>query len=151
MPVRGEKLIIDITYYFSHLYAYFSKHTLQIISVQPQILPLDFGEESFNFGDPVSLKCSLHKGDLPVNLSWLHNNVSIGYNDGIIISKVGTRTSVVTIDAVIDEHRGVYTCIAENKAGVARAYAQLNVNGISDKYYIFCYFNPFCYLYHWNI
>lgn len=105
---------------------------LLTISVPPQILPLDFGEASFNSGDPVSLTCSLHKGDLPVNLSWLHNNISIGYNDGIIISKVGTRTSVVTIDSVNDEHRGMYTCIAENKAGLARASTKLNVNGTSN-------------------
>lgn len=67
-----------------------------------------------------------------MNLSWLQNNISIGYNNGIIISKVGTRTSVVTIDAVNDEHRGLYTCTVENKAGVARASAKLNVNGTSN-------------------
>lgn len=99
------------------------------ILVQPQILPLDFGEQSFNFGDPISLTCSLHKGDLPINLSWLHNNVSIGYIDGILISKVGHRNSMITIDSVTDRHAGTYTCIAENKAGVASSSAVLNVNG----------------------
>lgn len=93
-------------------------------------MPLDFGEESFNFGDPISLTCSLHKGDLPINLSWLHNNVSIGYVDGILISKVGHRNSMITIDSVTEKHAGIYTCIAENKAGVARSSTVLNVNGI---------------------
>lgn len=94
-------------------------------------MPLDFGEESFNFGDPISLTCSIHKGDLPINLSWLHNNISIGYNGGILISKVGQRNSMITIDAVNDEHRGTYTCIAVNKAGVASSSAKLNINGTS--------------------
>lgn len=99
--------------------------------VHPQLLPLDFGEESFNAGDPVSLTCSLHKGDLPINLSWLHNNISIGYKEGIIISKVGQRNSMMTIDSVSYEHGGIYTCIAENKAGIATSSAKLNVNGKS--------------------
>lgn len=99
------------------------------VTVQPQILPLDFGEESFNFGDPVTLTCSIHKGDLPINLSWLHNNISIGYNDGILVSKIGQRNSVITIEAVNDDHRGIYTCVAVNKAGFASSSAKLNVNG----------------------
>lgn len=100
-------------------------------------MPLDFGEDSFNFGDPISLSCSLHKGDLPINLSWLHNNVSIGYIDGVQISKVGTRNSMITIDSVTDKHSGTYTCIAENKAGVAKLSTKLNVNGIFDNNYDF--------------
>lgn len=80
----------------------------------------------------MSLTCSLHKGDLPVKLSWFHNNVSIEYKEGVVVSKVGQRTSVMTIDFVTHEHRGIYTCIAENKAGLARSSANLNVNGIID-------------------
>lgn len=109
-----------------------------IFSVQPQILPLDFGDESFNYGDPVSLTCSLHKGDLPINLSWLHNNISIGYNDRILVSKVGQRNSMITIDSVNDVHRGSYTCIAENIAGIARSSAALNVNGILNAFLSVC-------------
>lgn len=50
--------------------------------------------------------------------------------DGIIISKVGQKNSMLTIDAVTEQHDGTYTCFAENKAGVAKSSAQLNVNGI---------------------
>lgn len=103
---------------------------LLIILVTPQIIALAFGDETFNFGDSTSLTCSVHKGDLPINLSWLHENVSIGYMEGIMVSKVGQKNSMLTIDSITEQHAGKYTCISENKAGVARSSAQLNVNGI---------------------
>lgn len=98
--------------------------------VIPQITTFDFGEESINFGDSASLTCSVHKGDLPINFSWLHNNISIGYLDGIVVSKVGKKSIFLNIDSVTDKHSGTYTCIAENKAGVASHSAILNVIGI---------------------
>ncbi|KAJ8967482.1 hypothetical protein NQ314_002796 [Rhamnusium bicolor] len=99
-----------------------------INSVSPQITPFDFGEESINSGDSTSLTCSVHKGDLPINISWLHNNISIGYIDGILVSKVGKKVGTITIDSVQEDHAGSYTCIAENKAGVIRYSATLHVN-----------------------
>ncbi|VEN53575.1 unnamed protein product [Callosobruchus maculatus] len=98
------------------------------VNAPPQIMPFSFGEESINSGDSVSATCSIHKGDLPINISWLHNNVSIGYLPGVMISKAGKKVSTVTIDSVNEEHMGTYTCTAENKAGVARYIAVLNVN-----------------------
>ncbi|KAF7271145.1 hypothetical protein GWI33_015951 [Rhynchophorus ferrugineus] len=106
----------------SHYSAYLN------VNVPPQILPFDFGEESVNTGEFASLSCSAHKGDLPINISWLHNNVSIGYMDGIMTSKVGSKVSALTIDSVQENHAGLYTCIAENKAGVSQYSVSLNVN-----------------------
>lgn len=105
-------------------------HLLLTFLVTPQITPFDFGEQPINFGDSSSLTCSVHKGDLPINLSWLHNNISIGYMDGIVISKVGQKSIFLNIDSVTDKHAGKYTCIAKNKAGVDFYAAVLNVNGI---------------------
>lgn len=82
-----------------------------------------------NTGDSISLTCSVHKGDLPINLSWLHNNISLGYMEGISILKAGKKASAITIESVQDQHAGVYTCLAENKAGQVRYSAQLDVNG----------------------
>lgn len=98
--------------------------------VRPQILPFDFGEDDINLGDFASLTCSVHKGDLPINISWLHNNISIGYIDGVLVSKVGKQVSTVTIDSVQEQQAGEYACVAENKAGSARYSANLQVNGI---------------------
>ncbi|KAJ8918532.1 hypothetical protein NQ315_013036, partial [Exocentrus adspersus] len=96
--------------------------------VAPQIVPFDFGDDPINSGDFLSVQCSVHKGDLPINISWLHNNISIGYIEGVVISKVGKKVSTVTIDSVQENHAGVYTCLAENKAGKTDYSAKLNVN-----------------------
>lgn len=73
----------------------------------------------------------MHKGDLPINISWLHNNISIGYKEGVMITKAGKKISTVSIDSVDESHTGTYTCLAENKAGMTRFSAVLNVNGNS--------------------
>lgn len=102
---------------------------LIFIIVAPQILPFDFGEESVNSGDLASVTCSVHKGDLPLNITWLHNNQTIGYKTGIMVSKVGKKISTLSIDSVQAEHSGVYTCLAANRAGDAFYSAKLHVNG----------------------
>lgn len=99
----------------------------------PQILPFDFGEESVNSGDLASLICSVHKGDLPMNITWIHYNKSIGYNEGIQISNVNKKISTLSIDSVQEEHSGTYTCLVQNKAGISSHSAELHVNG-TNKY-----------------
>lgn len=120
------------------------------VAVAPQITPFDFGEDSINSGDSTSLHCSIHKGDLPINISWLHNNKSIGYMEGILISKAGKKASTISIDSVQEQHSGIYTCIAENKAGAARNDARLNVNGILLEYFGFVVVLPH-YIPHYHI
>lgn len=101
-----------------------------LISISPQILPFDFGKNLINSGDLTSLTCSVHKGDLPMNISWTHNNRSIEFSEGISINKIGKKISTLSIDYVQEEHTGVYTCIAVNLAGKSSYSAELNVNGI---------------------
>lgn len=99
------------------------------ISVAPQILPFDFGEEAVNSGESASVQCLVHKGDLPVDISWYHNNKSLVPNQGIMIMK-NKKVNSLTIDAVSFEDAGVYTCLAMNRAGSTSHSAILNVNGI---------------------
>lgn len=77
-----------------------------------------------------SLICSVHKGDLPINIFWLHNGINVGNIDGILVSKVSQKVSTLTMDSVKEEHAGNYTCVAENESGVSIYSAILNVNGI---------------------
>lgn len=99
------------------------------ISVGPQILPFDFGEEPINTGDFATLQCSVHKGDLPIEILWLHNNQSVSQYSGITVSKVGSKISTISIDSVQESHAGSYTCIAENRAGQTQYNVELYVNG----------------------
>lgn len=124
-------------YYFSYKTAVFTKKrilkniilTKYLHLVIPQISPFDFGDEAVNFGDSTSLTCSVHKGDLPIQFSWLHNNISVGYRNGVGVSKVGNKNSVLTIESITDQHSGIYTCLVKNNAGVTSYSAILNVNG----------------------
>lgn len=96
----------------------------------PQILPFDFGEDLVNSGDPASLNCLIHKGDLPFNITWQHNNKTIEEEFGILIIPTGKKASSLSIDSVSAEHAGEYSCFVQNRAGSDRHTAVLNVNGI---------------------
>lgn len=88
----------------------------------------------------------MHKGDLPIKIFWLHNNNSIGYNDGITVFKNGNKISTMSIESVQENHAGFYTCVAENSAGQTHYSVELYINGnvpiiirmktLSESYYI---------------
>lgn len=97
--------------------------------VLPQIVPFDFGEESINEMDMVSASCTVNKGDVPVDVSWLKNGGRVYTNDGIVVAKMSQRMSVLSIESVRARHAGNYTCVATNNAGVTKHWAILRVNG----------------------
>lgn len=97
-------------------------------------------------GDVASLQCTVFKGDLPINITWLHNNKPIGYNEGIIISYPSKKVSTLTIDDVQEDHSGNFSCLAQNIAGLMSYSTELHVNGIISIFYalsldIYCYFH----------
>lgn len=67
---------------------------------------------------------------------WYYNNIRLNdsnsENMGIIISKMGSRSSVLTIESVQGSHAGNYTCYGKNAAGISNYFAQLVVNGSVD-------------------
>lgn len=73
-----------------------------------------------------------------MNITWIHNNKSIGYNEGILISTAGKKISTISIDSVQEEHSGIYTCLAQNKAGISSHSAELHVNG-TYRFLNFCF------------
>lgn len=103
-----------------------------MISVPPQIAPFAIEEGPVNWGEQVSLFCSVLKGDRPMKIHWTLNNnpISPKTHDGIVISKTGKMISVLSIDSVNAHHAGNYTCIASNHAGISHLSTRLSVNGI---------------------
>lgn len=60
--------------------------------MRPKIAAFDFGDESLNFGDPVSVNCVIMSGDLPMNITWLLNGDPIDEELGLTIASLGKRT-----------------------------------------------------------
>lgn len=96
----------------------------------PKIAAFDFGEETLNFGDPVSVNCFIMSGDLPMNVTWLLNGHPIDFDIGITLGSMGKRTHILNIESASDIHAGNYTCNAQNNAGVVQHTALLVVNGL---------------------
>lgn len=104
----------------------------QNLSVQPQIVPFDFGDQPINSDDMVIVSCAVTKGDLPLEIVWLLNGKSVDDIIGITVDDSKKRISQLIIDSVSAEHAGQYTCSAKNKAGSTTFSATLNVNGIAN-------------------
>jgi Immunoglobulin domain len=82
----------------------------------------------------VSATCTVNKGDLPLEVSWIHMDTSgiehrLVTNDGVVITRTNQRISMLSIEAVKARHRGNYSCIAKNKAGIVQHSAYLAMNG----------------------
>lgn len=111
-------------------------------SVPPQIAHFDFGEDPTDSGDMVTVICSIHKGDFPIDISWTLNDQKISHESGINIMKTNKKVSQLSIDFVKAEHAGKYTCLARNKAGETEFSSYLRINGTTNTKLIYFLF-PF--------
>ncbi|XP_039148181.1 Down syndrome cell adhesion molecule-like protein Dscam2 isoform X38 [Drosophila simulans] len=108
---------------------YSARGSLEVqVMALPKISPFSFGEESMSYGEFVNVQCTISGGDLPVNITWTLNNKPFEDYLEILTTKRGKRINELTIEAVSAKHAGNYSCIAENKAGVANHTAELKVN-----------------------
>jgi hypothetical protein len=96
--------------------------------VLPHIIPFDV-EEEVNTGDSVQLNCHVSKGDKPLKITWNFHGEELSSHMGITTTKVGDRSSILTIISVMAAHSGNYTCTAQNVAGTASYTAMIHVNG----------------------
>lgn len=97
-------------------------------------MPFDFGDLPINSGDMTSTTCSIAKGDLPLNVTWIFNDRPISLVDGVTVSMVNKRLNALSIESVSAEHAGKYTCIATSAAGSTSYSSQLNVNGLFTQF-----------------
>ncbi|XP_017146806.1 Down syndrome cell adhesion molecule-like protein Dscam2 isoform X49 [Drosophila miranda] len=109
---------------------YSARGSLEVqVMVPPQIQPFDFGVEPANTGEMAGGFCMVPKGDLPMEIRWTLNSAPIITGEhGFSLSRLNPRTSSLSIDALEARHRGLYKCIASNKAGIAEYSAELHVN-----------------------
>jgi len=102
---------------------------LLCVAVLPHIIPFSL-EEEVNTGDSIQLTCHVSKGDKPVQISWNFHGQELSSHLGISTTKIGDRTSFLTIASVMAGHSGNYTCVAQNPAGSVSYTAAVHVNGI---------------------
>lgn len=101
-----------------------------LVLVAPQILPFTFGDEPLNAEDVAAVQCMPLKGDLPIEIKWFLNDREITtVENGITVVMTSARINQLTIESVRANHRGIYKCRAENRAGATEFEAELRVNG----------------------
>lgn len=107
------------------------------ITVLPKITPFSPGSDAFFPGDYFSVQCSIIHGDLPIKIYWKFNDHIVESNNELLISNMGSRSSVLTIESIRDYHAGNYSCFGKNAAGMANHSVALVVNG--SKLTCFCF------------
>lgn len=90
------------------------------------------GTEALYPGDYFTLQCSIIHGDLPISIYWTFNGAQLIPTADIVLSNMGSRSSVLTIESVRGNNAGNYTCFGTNAAGQSEHSVNLVVNG----YYI---------------
>lgn len=92
-------------------------------------MPFPLGDEPAHMDQYITLSCTISDGDLPLNMYWTFNNHPITPESDVFISKIGKRSSVLTIENVKGHHAGNYSCHAQNSAGSAIYATELKVIG----------------------
>jgi hypothetical protein len=96
--------------------------------VLPHIIPFAL-DEDINTGESVQLNCHVSKGDTPLKITWNFHGEELSSHMGITTTKIGDRTSLLTISSVMAGHSGNFTCTAQNTAGSISHTATVHVNG----------------------
>jgi hypothetical protein len=107
------------------LHLHFCTLALLHITVPPEITPFTFPKLAE--GARIQVACTVHQGDLPLNLTWLKNWSPLPSH--IRITPFDTYSSIVTMNSVKRGDSGNYTCVASNSARVTTHTAHLTISG----------------------
>lgn len=104
------------------------------ISEPPLIREFHFEPEILS-GSDTQLQCYIIQGDPPLHISWYFHGQEVSHVMGVSTMKLGTKSSILSIEHVTHGHSGKYTCVASNRAGEARYSATLVVHGNGGNMY----------------
>lgn len=90
----------------------------------PEITPFYFSE--LVEGSRVQAACTVHQGDLPLNLTWLKDG---GPVHRATVTPFNAYSTILAVNNVSRYDTGDYTCVATNPVHSAMFTAHLNVNG----------------------
>ena len=85
-----------------------------------------------NEGESVMIMCNIRRGDKPYVVTWHLKGDIVSSDPDLTTTMLGTQASILVISSVDYQHSGVYTCRAENAAGISKHSAELRVNGNPD-------------------
>ena len=100
-----------------------------LFTEKPEIVPFSFGDKAINQGEFAQLTCVIRKGDHPLSLTWSLKGELVSSGPTLTTTMLGTQASILVISSVDYQHSGIYTCRAENTAGISTYSAELLVNG----------------------
>ena len=66
---------------------------------------------------------------MPLSITWSLKGDTVSSDPVLSTTMIGQQTSLLSLSSVDYQHSGVYTCRAENMAGVSSHSAELLVNG----------------------
>jgi len=94
----------------------------------PEVTPFYFSE--LTEGSRVQVACTVHQGDLPLNLTWLKDGGPVYRGPGAVaVTPFNAYSTILTMNNVSRSDTGDYTCVAANPVHSATYTAHLNVNG----------------------
>ena len=100
-----------------------------LFTEKPEIVPFSFGFDTIDQGKFAQLTCVISSGDMPISITWSLKGELVSSGPTLTTTMLGTQASMLVISSVDYQHSGIYTCRAENIAGISTYSAELKVNG----------------------
>ena len=80
----------------------------------------------------MQISCTITQGDIPLHssLRWTFQGLdTVNNQKGIQVSKLGPKSSILSIPELDVSHSGVYSCVVSNRIGNISKSVELVVNG----------------------